>query len=299
MRRILILALILFFSSCRVNFANEMAEDYIDMATSYASSGQYREALSFVNKALAVSGNDAEILQLKSTINGILNPNFQSILTSANPYLHTAKNAYKLGNKTQVIEILKENINKGNHWAAYILGNTYAYSNDYFNAISYYQRAISLKPDFQPVYLSMASAQIYSMQYSEALKNVNTYLNYRPNSDTAYALKAECLLNLKRYQEALDNINKAAAISDNAEYQLIKGKILYCIGYYLEACDIFQKLVNEFPTAETYADLGLCQYKLKNYANSLLNLDKAIILSDDDKNLRMKYNEVRMLLEKS
>ncbi|MBP3925044.1 tetratricopeptide repeat protein [bacterium] len=299
MRKILILVLILFFCTCRVNFANEMAEDYVDMATSYAASGQYKDALDFVNKALAVSGNDAEILQLKNTLVGILNPGFQSILTSANPYLHTVRNAYKQGNKTQVIEILKENVNKGNHWAAYILGNTYSNMNDYLNAIAYYQKALYLKPDFQPVYLSMASAQVYSTQYDAALKNLNTYLTYRPNSDTASALKAECLLNLKRYPEALDNINKALSISDNAEYRLIKGKILYSIGYYLEARDIFEKLVNTFPTAETYADLGLCQYKLKNYANALLNLDKAIILSDDDKNLRMKYNEVRMLLEKS
>ena len=51
-------------------------------------------------------------------------------------------------------------------------------------------------------------------------------------------------------------------------------------------------------TAEVYKYVGLCDYALNNYTSALLNIDKAIILSDDDKNLNSKYNEIKSVLEK-
>ena len=51
-------------------------------------------------------------------------------------------------------------------------------------------------------------------------------------------------------------------------------------------------------TAEVYKYLGLCDYALHNYASALLNIDKAIILSDDDKNLNSKYDGIKSELEK-
>ena len=36
---------------------------------------------------------------------------------------------------------------------------------------------------------------------------------------------------------------------------------------------------------------------MKDYRSALLNIDKAIILSDDDEYLESKYNEIKMMLE--
>ena len=49
-------------------------------------------------------------------------------------------------------------------------------------------------------------------------------------------------------------------------------------------------------TSAIYKYIGYAYYGLQDYNNALLNLDKAIILCDDDKELISKYNEVKMKL---
>ena len=43
--------------------------------------------------------------------------------------------------------------------------------------------------------------------------------------------------------------------------------------------------------------MGLCDFALKNYMSALMNIDKALILSDDDEYLQDKYNEIKEILE--
>ena len=45
--------------------------------------------------------------------------------------------------------------------------------------------------------------------------------------------------------------------------------------------------------------MGLCDYALKDYTNALTNIDRAIILSDDDEYLENKYNEIKEILEQN
>ena len=52
-------------------------------------------------------------------------------------------------------------------------------------------------------------------------------------------------------------------------------------------------MIGDIQTSDIYKYIGLCYYGLKDYNNALLNLDKALILSDDDKFLLLKYNEVK------
>lgn len=297
MKRVLFLVLIVLVIGFRPIFANEMAEDYVDMATSYAAEGDYIQALDYVNRALRIVPQDKDIIELKSTLEGVLNPNFKSILTSLNPFLINVKSAKKQGNSSLELTILKQNADAGNHWAAYLLANKYNDMNDFSQAITYYQKVINTKPKFLQAYFGLAIAQINGGMFQQAINSLNTYLNMMPNSDGALMLKAKCLLGLRRYNEAHDTINQALSIAYNPQYELLKGKILYEKGFFLEAKSIFENLSVEYQTAEIYEYLGLCYYKQKKYADALLNFDKAIILSDDDKRLNIKYNEIRTLLQ--
>ena len=49
-------------------------------------------------------------------------------------------------------------------------------------------------------------------------------------------------------------------------------------------------------TSDIYKYLGYAYLGMQDYNNALLNLDKAIILSDDDKDLNSKYNEAKTKL---
>ena len=57
------------------------------------------------------------------------------------------------------------------------------------------------------------------------------------------------------------------------------------------------KVAEEVQTAEVFKYLGLSYLGRKEYSNAMLNLDKAILLSDDDKELNQKYNETRELIK--
>jgi tetratricopeptide (TPR) repeat protein len=116
------------------------------------------------------------------------------------------------------------------------------------------------------------------------------------NSDVSFALMAKANLEAGRYTDAEFDINRALQANDDITYKFIKGKILYHEGRYSEAKTILEPLTNGFKTSELFKYIGLCDYGMRDYTGALMNLDKAIILSDEDKTLEAKYNEIKRLL---
>ena len=45
--------------------------------------------------------------------------------------------------------------------------------------------------------------------------------------------------------------------------------------------------------------MGYCDIALEDYMSALMNINKALILSDDDEFLEIKYNEIKDILEKN
>jgi len=43
--------------------------------------------------------------------------------------------------------------------------------------------------------------------------------------------------------------------------------------------------------------MGFCDLAMNDYMSALMNIDKAIILSNDDEFLENKYNEIKRILE--
>ena len=104
-------------------------------------------------------------------------------------------------------------------------------------------------------------------------------------------------MNLNYLAEAQDDIQKALEIEENISYLLIEAKILYYKGNYDDAREKLNLLSRNIQTSEVYKFLGLCDYAQNNLPSALLNIDKAIILSDDDEYLENKYNEIKEILE--
>jgi tetratricopeptide (TPR) repeat protein len=135
-------------------------------------------------------------------------------------------------------------------------------------------------------------------EFQNAVDMFSKYLSYNKNSDIAYALRADAYLNMNYIIEAEEDIKNALKIEENISYLLIEAKILYYKGNYDEARQKLLILSRNVQTSEVYKYLGLCDYAQNDYRNALLNLDKAIILSDDDKELNSTYNNVKMMLDK-
>jgi tetratricopeptide (TPR) repeat protein len=226
----------------------------------------------------------------------ITNPNSKSYLTSKNKNIYNSKIAKLQGNFDKEISAL--NLTTNDFWSIYSLGEIYLNNNDYKNAIYNYQKAISLNPDYTQSYLSLAQAYIANKDFSNAIDVLNKYLTYNKNSDIAYAMRAKAYLNTNNIDKAENDIEKAINIEEDISYLLIEAKILYYKGDYSQAREKLNILSQNIQTSEVYKYIGLCDYAMGNYPSALLNTDKAIILSDDDKELNSKYNEIKSKLDK-
>lgn len=293
MKKFILLCLIF---PCLTVCANEVVEDYLDIAASYCIHGQYTDAADYVNKILKLEPNNTEAIELKSTLTRIMNPAAQSYLSSNNLNIKQAFAAKKNGNKQAEFNAL--NAITDNFWGSYLLAQSYLDSNDFLQATVYFQKAAMLKPNFSQCYLGLAKSYISQRDYRNAITNIDKYLSYNRNSDIAYALRAEANLNLNLISEALSDIKKALNIENNLSYMFTEAKILYYKGDYDEAREKLNILSKNIQTSEVYKYLGLCDYAQSDYPNALLNLDKAIILSDEDKSIEATYNDIKSMLDK-
>ena len=290
MKRLILLCLIF---SCLSVSASEITEDYFDIATNYCIYGKYNDAINYVNKILQLESENTDAKDLKNTLLRLTNPNIESYLTSTNPNLHKAFAAKKSGNREDFVRTLEQG---GDYWSNYYLAEYYRENSNPQRAVSYYQKAIELKPNHSQSYLGISKACIDSGEWQNAIDSLTKYLTYNRNSDIAYALRAEANMNMNFLEQAQDDIKKALAIEENISYLLTEAKILYYKGDYNEARIKFNLISRMVQTSEVYKYIGLCDYAQNDYTNAFLNLDKAIILSDDDKNLYSTYNTIKNIL---
>ena len=274
---------------CIAVSSSEITEDYFDIATNYCTYGQYNDAIIYLDKILQLEPNNNDAKDLKNTLIRIKNPNSKSYLTSKNKNINNSKTSKLQGDYEK--EITSLNNTPNDFWAAYSLAEVYLNNNNY-------QKAISLNPDYTQSYLSLAQAYIANKDFSNAIDVLNKYLTYNKNSDIAYAMRAKAYLNTNNIDKAENDIEKAINIEEDISYLLIEAKILYYKGDYSQAREKLNILSQNVQTSEVYKYIGLCDYAMGNYPSALLNTDKAIILSDDDKELNSKYNEIKSKLDK-
>lgn len=281
-------------------FASEVTEDYLDIATNYCIQGNYKEAISYLEKIIVLEPNNKNVKDLKSDLLQIMNPNTKSYLTSHNAQIKQTVEFKKQGNKTKELAFLTNaiTIDPKDYWSCYYLAEFHRDNNNFAQANVYYQKALSIKPSFSQCYLGMALGQYETKKYTETIVTLNNYLKYNQSSDFAYALRALANMNINEYMNAESDIVTAMSIRDDIDYKFIEGKILYHRGSYTGAKKRLEGLTGEIKTSEIYKYIGLCDYAMKNYPSALLNLDKAIILSDEDKSLNSKYNEIKEKLDK-
>ncbi len=292
MKKVLLLFLMFL---CIPACANELTEDYLDIATNYCTYGKYSDAMVYLDKILQIEPQNSEVKELKNTLLRVLNPDIQSYLTSTNQNLKNAYSYKKTGDRKKQINTLA--LMPDDYWANYFLAEYYR-ENDLDKAIYHYQKAIELKPNYSQSYLGLAKTYIDNKQYQNAVETLNKYMTFNKNSDIAYALRAKAYMNMNYLSDAYDDIKKALKTEENISYLLLEAKILYYKGNYDDAREKFNLLSRNIQTSEVYKFIGLCDYAQKDYKNALLNFDKAIILSDDDKTLNSTYNNIKQMLDK-
>lgn len=292
---LLILALMITLSAG----ASEITEDYLDIAKNYCATGHYKNALIYLDKILKAEPNNKEARTYKHGLEMLIAGKRNSYITSNDKQLMQAVD-YKLdGNLQAELNTLKAASDKGSYWASYFLGEHYLANNNPSQAVSYYNKAFKQNENFIQCCLKIAECFARMNRYADAIDFLNQYLIINNEDDYAYALRAKINLNQGRISDAENDIITASALNDDITYKYLYGKILYERNNYREAKKILSELSSEIKTSEIYKYIGMCDYHLGDYNNALLNLDKAIILSDEDLSLKNMYNEVKTLLQQN
>ena len=290
MKKFLFLALFVSLTGSSV-LANEMTEDYFDIATNYVIEGNYRETLNYLDKILMLEPNNKSVQDLRNGLRQIIQGNNKSFILPKSPAVKQSIDARKAGNKQGELNALAS----GNDaWAYYFLGEYYKENGDYTQAINYFIKSVNSKPNFVQCYLEISVCYYEKGNYAQALTYLNQYLKINPDDDFAYSLRARCYANMGNNDSALNDILTAIAFENNADYRFLEGKILYNMRRYDQAVEKLEKLSLEIQTAEVYKYLGLSQAEIGNKADAILNLEKAIIFSDEDKLVNQKYNELKV-----
>lgn len=287
MKKLLIISLI--FLGCSV-YANEMTEDYFDMATNYCIQGNYREAINYLDKILLIEPNNKNILDLRNGLRLIIQGKNDSFILSKSASVKASVNAKRNGNKQEELSSLTSS---SDYWGYYFLAEYYKQNKDYNNAITYFVKSVNAKPTLVQCYIEIAICYYENGKYSEAITYLNQYLKANSQDDFAYFLKAKCEANLGNNETALSDIMTAQAIEDAIDYRFLEGKILFNMQRYQQALDKLTPLISEINTAEIYKYIGLSQAELGEKADAVINLERSIILSDDDKTVNSKYNELK------
>lgn len=80
-------------------------------------------------------------------------------------------------------------------------------------ALSLYEEAIAVSPEFANAYAEKANVLRYQHKYQEALDFANKAIDLNPNYANAYNTKGNCLYCLERYEEAIEYYTKAIELN--------------------------------------------------------------------------------------
>ena len=291
----LILTGLFFALLCPFAFANEMTEDYFDIATNYCIEGNYTEAIKYLDNILSVEPNNVTVQDLKNGLQQIIEGKNTSFILPKSNAVKQAVNYKKAGNKAGELTALTDG---KDYWAYYFLGQFHRQNKNYTQAISFFVKSVNEKPNFNQCYLEIAICYFELGNFQQAVTYLNQYLKLNQQDDFAYALRARCEANLNNNDDALSDILTAIALENSIDNRFLEGKILYNMKRYQQAKDKLEKLTPEIQTAEIYKYIGLCYDGLENYNEALNNLDKSILLFDDDKTVNSKYNEIKAKIGK-
>ncbi len=278
--------------------ADELEDDYLDIAANYCIVGDYQSAMEYLDKMLLKNPNSQRAADLKKGLSHVMSNDKKSFIENVNPALKQAMEYKRTGDENAEYQALISSTQGQNSYLGYYyLGNFFRDRHDYQRAIDAYNASSSARADFAPAYLSSAVVLYEIGKFNSALNPIDKYLTFNPDDDFAYALKSRAEFQMGMLSASKTDNDKALRINKCPEYLFDKAKILYKEGNYKEAKNLFFSLLKDIQTSKIYEYMGLCDYAMGNYNSALANYDKAIILSDDDPYLESRYNEIKELLE--
>ena len=241
-------------------------------------------ALDAQNLNFAIPSNSLKALLKEARSAKPLSQNSQSI--SAETYFLRGNAKYELGLYHEAISDYDKAIRLDPDFAlAYVTRGLAKHSlKQYAAAIADYDTAIRLDPDFAAVYISRGLAKRLLKQYAAAIADYDMAIRLKPDFADAYYNRGLAKYNLKEYFAAIADYDMAIRLKpDFADAYYNRGAAKAELKEYFAAIADYDTAIRLKPDfADAYNYRGAAKGLLKQYAAAIADYDTAIRLKPDD-----------------
>ena len=163
----------------------------------------------------------------------------------------------------------------------FMWGNTMHALELYKEAITAYDKAIRLKPDYAKAYNNRGAAKGSLGQYNTSIADCNQALRLKPDLAEAYNNRGIAKADLGQHSAAITDFDKAIQLKpDYANAYLGRGSAKSNLGQYFVAVTDFDKAIRLKPDfAQAYYNRGTAKLYLRRYSAAIENFDKTIHLT--------------------
>ncbi|WP_193200173.1 tetratricopeptide repeat protein [Nostoc sp. MG11] len=174
-------------------------------------------------------------------------------------------------------------INSNNATALYNQGNTLFDLQRYQDALTVYEKAVNVRPDYAQGWNGQGKTLYKLKQYKEALAAYDKAIQIQPDYLEAWIGRSYVLGMLQRYQEAIASFDRAIQLKgDNPEVWNAKGEALSNLNQYDEAIKSYDQAIELNPDDyEAWYKKGLALQNLKRYKDAIAAYDKVVELKPD------------------
>ena len=174
-------------------------------------------------------------------------------------------------------------LNNKNAIELYHQANTLLQLQRYQEALTIYEKAGDIKPDYPQAWYGQGQALFQLKKYEQALMVYDQAIQLQPDYLEAWNNRGLVLVNLKRYSEALATFDKALELKNDApQVWQAKGDVFIKINNYNNAVKAYEQAINLQPdNSELWYKRGLALQKLKQYEEAITAYKKTIELKPD------------------
>lgn len=163
-------------------------------------------------------------------------------------------------------------------------GLEFAKSKNYSEAVTYFDRAIYIKPNYSEAWVNRGLSQIGLGQNVNALASIDKAIALNPNASNAWIIRGMALIQLKKNSEALESLDKAITIYPNfTKVWILRGEILTELGRDYDAITSYDRALSLNPNnADLWSNRGLLLLKQDKIPEALQSFDKALEIEPDN-----------------
>ncbi|BBD61576.1 TPR repeat-containing serine/threonine protein kinase [Nostoc sp. HK-01] len=162
-------------------------------------------------------------------------------------------------------------------------GNTLFELQRYQDALSVYEEAVNIRPDYAQGWNGQGKTLFKLKQYDEALIAYEKAIQIQPDYVDAWSGRGFTLQKLQRYPEAIAAFDKALQLHDDyPEVWNAKGEVFSELKQYDNAIKAYDKAIDlKSDYVEAWYSKGLAWQNLKNYDEAIAAYNKALEIKSD------------------